>query len=408
MWHSWYAHADRINDEQIRDDVDNAAELGVETIQFDAGWNVPWEEGYALAREGDYVFDSGRFPDPVGLIDYIHQKGIRVILHVAPLSMGPHAKAYPTMKDCVMMVNGKPDAWEHIDPRLKKTHDYLLAAWEKMILEYKIDGLWYDFLEIPESAGPPAEGLEIIETNLHIAYSKLLESLYKRALELNPDFVIITRRGPANLNSKLHCTHVWPSDVPQDYNMNRRDVIFMKTFGTGVLTHACCTSWAISETDDNIARQMASITLAGVPSFTEKLAESPDSHNKIIKAWLKYYKENKQALMLGTMTPLLPTPPSAALRIEYKNQAFFGLFEVIPGLLQLSQPADKVTIVNAYSDRLVTRLEGVSGQCKIKVYDQLWNLISEQTMKTDAKGINLNITGPSAVFSVIIEQQNRP
>jgi len=409
MWHSWYAHADRINDEQIRDDVEKAAELGIETVQFDAGWNVPWNPGYALAREGDYIFDSGRFPDPVGLIDDIHKKGIHVILHVAPLLMGQQSKAYATMKDCLLLANGKEDAGHHLDPRLKKTHNYLLAAWEKMILEYKIDGLWYDFLEIPEAVDPPVDGRETIEPDLLIAYSRLLKSLYERALELNPDFIIIMRRESANLNAKLYCTHVWPFDVPQDYNMNRRDVMFMKTYGTGILTHACCTSWAISESDDNVARQMASITLAGVPAFSIKLAESPASHNAIIKAWLSYYKENKEALMLGTMTPLLPTPPSAALRIEYKGQAFFGLFEVMPGLLELTSPAARITIVNAYSDRLVTRLEEVHGLCKIRVYDQLWRLISEETVEGDATGLDLNITGPSsACFSVVVEPCGQP
>jgi len=98
-------------------------------------------------------------------------------------------------------------------------------------------------------------------------------------------------------------------DTPQDYNMNRRDIVYLKTFGPGVLTHACCTSWAITESDVNVARQMASIVLAGVPAFSVKLAESPASHNAIVKAWLAFYELNKRDLVFGRMTPLLPTPP---------------------------------------------------------------------------------------------------
>src|SRR5690606_39830688 len=68
MWHSWYAHADRIDEARIRQDAQLAAKLGVTTIELDAGWNIPWEHSYSFDTDGDYFFDEGRFPDPVGMI----------------------------------------------------------------------------------------------------------------------------------------------------------------------------------------------------------------------------------------------------------------------------------------------------------------------------------------------------
>ncbi|MGV3761749.1 MAG: alpha-galactosidase [Parapedobacter sp.] len=400
MWHSWYAHADRIDEARIRNDAQLAAKLGVTTIELDAGWNIPWEHAYSFDTDGDYFFDGGRFPDPVGMVKEMHNNGQRVILHVAPLLMGKHAKAWPAMNGCMLMVDGQ--AQPYLDPRMRKVHDYLSDAWEYMFDTYDIDGLWYDFLEIPEKADPVPAGISTVSLDLHQAYTLLMQRLYRKALECNPNAVIILRRGSANLNAKTYCTHVWPMDVPQDYNMNRRDVVFLKTYGAGVLTHACCTSWAISESDVNVARQMASITLAGVPAFSVILQDSPTTHNQIVKAWLEFYHRHKEDLVLGQLTPLLPTPPSALLKVVRNKQAFFGFFEAIPGLITV-EGVRKIFIINAYSNRTTTRLEGVSGQWKVGVFDQVWEEEYALTLAADENnGLNLNLSASTGCHAVML------
>jgi len=401
MWHSWYAHADEINETVIRDDAQRARLLGVTTIQIDAGWNIPEERGYSFENEGDYIF-SNRFPNAAGMIQDMHAVGQRVILHVAPLLMGKNANAWMKMNDCLLRVNG--EATPYLDPRLKKVQDYLLTSWEHLFTTYDIDGLWYDFLEFPLVADAPPGGKEIISSDIFQAYTKLMQSLYHKATGLNPNAVIILRRPYANLNSKTFCTHIWPMDVPQDYNMNRRDVIFMKTFGEGVLTHACCTSWAISESDLNVARQMASITMAGVPAFSTILADSPSGHNRIMKAWLEFYEANKKELALGDMTPLLPTPPSAAIRVESGKKTFFGFFEAVPGLIEVSRETESVVIVNAFSNRTTSRLEGVrEGKWKLRLLDQYRSPVDSTTIMTDGTAaLNLNIHGPDACHTILL------
>ena len=402
MWHSWYAHADKIDQVQLLDDAEHAAPLGIQALEIDAGWNLPPGVGYSFDVEGDYDFDTGRFPDTAAMVNRMHELGLTVILHVAPLIMGKQAKSYSDMKDCMLNVGGKPTS--SLDPRLVKTRDYLVNAWDKLLRTYKMDGLWYDFLELADDADPTPAGMPTISTNLHEAYTMLMRQLYEKTMAVNPNAVIILRRGSANLNAKTYATHVWPMDTPQDYNMNRRDIVYLKTFGDGVTTHACCTSWPISESDENVARQMASITMAGVPAFSVKLAESPESHNAIIRAWLKFYDTYKQDLVLGHMTPLLPTPPSAAIQIEGKDQAFFGFFEAVPGLVQLTKPAQKIVVVNAFSKRLVTRIEGVTGDYKYEVFDQAWKPCSSGTLKNENNGVNIDVSAQTRCFTVVVEK----
>ena len=262
------------------------------------------------------------------------------------------------------------------------------------------------FSKLPARADPPAAGTQVVSPDLHFAYTQLMQALYHRSLALNSNAVIILRRPSANLNAKTFCTHVWPMDTPQDYNMNRRDIVYMKTFGPGALTHACCTSWAISESGVNVARQMASIVLAGVPAFSVKLAESPAAHNAIVKAWLAFYERNKGDLALGRMTPLLPTPPSAALRIEGERQVFFGFFEAVPGLIEVTKPVNRVTLVNAFNARTATRLEGVTGEWQAQVYDQVWQPSYQTMLKTDERGgLNINCAGASECHAIVLTKR---
>ncbi|OHB59717.1 MAG: hypothetical protein A2Y12_14770 [Planctomycetes bacterium GWF2_42_9] len=408
MWHTWYAHAADINQGQILSDAKQAVSLGFRTVEIDGGWNFPKSEGgrYSFTYEGDYDFNRERFPDANAMISQMHDLGLKVVLHVAPLVIGEGSKAHAQMADALVKVNGKP--LTYLDPRLRKTQEYLFKSWTRLLVNYKMDGLWYDFLEnIPENVDPPSKGMGIINSDMHEAYTMLMKSLLQKTKELNADAIIIMRRDAANLNAKQFCTHVWPMDVPQDYSMNRRDVVYMKTFGDGVLTHACCTSWTISETNENVARQMASITLAGVPAVSVKLAQSPERHNDIIRAWLKFYNANDRDLMMGNMVPLLPTPPSAAIRIESDKQAFFGFFEAVPGLVHVSKPFKKVTLINAFSDRLATRLEGMNGEFQIDVFDRLWKPKSTGIVKTDKNGLNLNIEDKSGCFAVVLTQKEQ-
>jgi len=147
---------------------------------------------------------------------------------------------------------------------------------------------------------------------------------------------------------------------------------------------------------------MASIVLAGVPAFSVILQDSPSTHNQIIRAWLEFYHRNKEDLVLGQLTPLIPTPPSALLKIVRNQQAFFGFFEAIPGLITVDG-VRKINIINAYSNRTTTRLEGVSGQWDLKVYDQVWQEEYATLVVADEKnGLSLNFLASTGCHAVVL------
>lgn len=402
-WSTWYAHSSHIDEKVVLRDAALARELGVTTIEIDAGWNIPREVEYSIPEDGDYFFDKERFPNAVQMIEEIHGNGQKIVLRVAPLIMGKNAKARKSMEDCLIRVKGEPT--DYLDPRLKKVQDYLMVSWEYLFRHYRIDGMFYDFLEITEEPDPVAANADILYSDVRVAYTKLMQALYRKVLSISTDNMIFLRRGSANLNAKTFCTHMWPQDVPQDYNGNRRDVVFMKTYGAGVLTHACSSSWTISESDVNVAKHMCSIIMAGVPFFSVLLNKSPLSHKQIIKIWLDFYHQHKEDLVLGEMKPLLPTPPSAVLYTKGKKNVFIGFFEAVIGLVQVDQ-TDTVFIMNAFSCRTNTRLEGLTGDWELQVYDHAWKALEKKRLSVDSRGgINLNVCATTDCHVMSLRKQ---
>ncbi|MBI4785506.1 MAG: alpha-galactosidase [Chloroflexi bacterium] len=85
-YNSWFAHYTNIDEAQLRQAVDIAAELGLEAFCIDAGWYA------GSPREADFSFGLGTWREnrekfPSGLAafaDYVHGKGLKFGLWVEP------------------------------------------------------------------------------------------------------------------------------------------------------------------------------------------------------------------------------------------------------------------------------------------------------------------------------------
>lgn len=86
QYNTWYAYYTDLNEEQLKREVDHAAELGVELFYIDAGWyagsptvgDFGW--GLGTWRENLQKFPSGL----AEFADYVHSKGMKFGLWVEP------------------------------------------------------------------------------------------------------------------------------------------------------------------------------------------------------------------------------------------------------------------------------------------------------------------------------------
>ncbi len=389
MWHSWYVFGEYIDAKKIEDNARLGKELGLTNIHFDAGWNSPTP--YSFETEGDYHYVADRFPNFKQLVEKFHLNGQHAFVHWSPFIMGPKCPAYPKMQDAIMQTGKGREAV--LCPRTQATSDYVAECTRRMVGEYKLDGLWFDFIDsvpISRCVAPHRHAFDSLGEGVTAALSQSAET----AFGLNKNVVLIYRRPFANLNNKSFLTHLWPVDAPFDFNMNRREVLFMKPYANGVLTHACCTCWHRDETDANVARHMASVVLAGVPAISVDLVTVPESHRKIIRSWLGFYNQHRDELLHGRMSPLAFLPAAGALSIAGKTRNYIGLFETVPPVIELPEPRDKVYLVNCMGERLVTNLTNLRGRFSGKIYNHLLAPVRELDYHADGE-LHLDVSSPA-------------
>jgi len=404
MWHSWYAFGEYIDSKKIEDNARLGKELGLTNIQFDAGWNSPIP--YVFETEGDYHFVADRFPNFPELVARFHENGQHVFVHWSPFIMGPKCPAYSKMQDAVMQTaRGKDPVFDPLRstgdylgkepvlcPRTRATLDYTVECTRRMVEDYKLDGLWFDFIDsvpLRRCIAPHRHDFPSLGEGVTAALRECAET----ALRLNRNVVMVYRQPFANLNNKSFLTHVWPVDAPFDFNMNRREVMFMKPYANGVLTHACCTCWHRDESDQNVARHMASVVIAGVPSVSVDLVTIPESHRKIIRSWLGFYNQHRGELLHGKTAPLAFLPAAGALSIAGKTRNYIGLFETVPPLIALVEPRDEIYLINCTGERLVTNIQNLRGRFAAKIYNHLLAPVRERDLHADGE-LHLDMSAP--------------
>ncbi|GGD85709.1 alpha-galactosidase [Paenibacillus nasutitermitis] len=95
-WNHWWPYNDVLIDEQVfKDNVDAAAELGVEVCTLDAGWFGPSDPStHWFDYRGDWdLVNTVRFPGGIrALSDYVHDKGMMFGLWCEIEALGQHAR----------------------------------------------------------------------------------------------------------------------------------------------------------------------------------------------------------------------------------------------------------------------------------------------------------------------------
>jgi hypothetical protein len=399
MWHSWYAFENEIDQKNVQGQIAPARELGFGSFQLDAGWNTgrDW-----VADEGQYEPNRERFPDFEQVMTEIKTAGLVPVAHWSPPWLGKRAPNRGALEPAIQRAGSnsashRHAAVDHLCPRTPATFDHIVGSARHMVADLGFGGLWYDFIDsLPVDTPCDADHEHRFATSGE-AWDSILSACANAAWEADPDCLLIFRRSHANIHNKPYLTHLWPGDAPFDFDKNRREVVVMRAYGQGVLTHACCTCWAPQETDQVVARHLASVVLAGVPAVSIDLLKFPESHLEGIKNWLRFYAQHRHELMEGALRPLMFMPPSAVVRVEGPQTAFVGYFEGLPGVTPLSRNFDNLYLINCYGPTLHTLLPSLHGRFVVETFDHFLRPLDTKSgsVEANASGLHLLLHTPA-------------
>ncbi len=285
-------------------------------------------------------------------------------------------------------------------PRTGITETYVPELVAGLIRDYNLDGLKIDFID-QVSVLPCSADHEHVYPTVGEAMAATVKAMDAAIRKVKPDAIIEFRLPYANLFLRPFATLYRAQDCPWDWDQNRRQCAWIKSFtpGYGPLAEADYISWRADERIENVAKAVESAILYCVPSIGMDFRKLPESHLKIVKRWLAFYQTHKEEIIRGRWQPLEFDPHTSTFAIHSAGTAFIGLFKDVLGRIVLDQrkPPDQLYLFNGTSTSCVhTRLEPAAGEYELTIFDPFLEEFGRSKTRAEGGVLHLDLTVPEA------------
>lgn len=298
LWYSFHQMLDR---EEILKECKASKEIGLETVIIDDGWQTDDNSrGYAYC--GDWQVAPKKMGDMASLVKDIHDIGMKVILWYSVPFMGIYTEKFKEFEGMFLEGSGDDKGFFGLDPRYKKVREYLVGIYEKAVREWKLDGLKLDFIDSFILKGKSLEQDEkrdysSLEDSIHALMTEISASL----TAINPDIMIEFRQSYVGPSIRKYGNMLRVGDCPCDILKNRIGIINLRMTSGKTAVHSDMLMWNTGDTVENAALQFASI-LYGVPQVSVRVDRLPESHYRMLKYYISFWKEWKDVLLDGKLT----------------------------------------------------------------------------------------------------------
>ena len=324
MYDLWYWTFDNTSIEVYWESLVQAKDLGFESYLFDAGWEsepgdlFQWLDG-AL---GNYSAPADKLPGFANFLQQVRQTlQMNVVLWMAPYAMGRQSVGYTQMKDAhilfretdqrykggietapqTLALDTRFDENVNLCPRTPVTQSYIRSLFERVSATYSPDGYWLDFQDdIPFLCEAPHAHIHSFGTGFDDCQKEIGDTIQQQLHQPSVEM----RFPVANLNNKRYA-NLWQSqDSPADYDAMRLCSLLMRPFSRGVVMGTDEMFWPPNTDDVTVAKFVATTILTGVPAISADFSAAPATQSAIVKAWLAFYKANREDLTQGTFRPI--------------------------------------------------------------------------------------------------------
>ena len=302
LWYSFHQQLDR---DEILKECRASKELGMETVIIDDGWQTDDNNrGYAYC--GDWLVAPKKMGDMAQLVDDIHAIGMKVMLWYSVPFMGIYCDKYKEFKNMLLDGCGDEKTFFALDPRYKKVREYLCSVYENAVREWHLDGLKLDFIDSFMLKGKATESdPERDYQSLEDAIHALMSEVKKRLLAINPHILIEFRQSYVGPSIRKYGNMLRVGDCPCDILKNRFNIVNLRYTSGKTAVHSDMIMWNTEDTPENAALQFASV-LYSVPQVSMRVDKLPESHYKMLKFYLSFWRKYRETLLDGKLTASNP------------------------------------------------------------------------------------------------------
>ncbi len=379
VWCTWYGIKSDVHAAYVLDMVPHLKEMGFGSIIVDAGW---WIEGGFDERKGHY-HPNEKFPDLEGMVEQLRGQGLKVLLWCAAVHHLDAIAEQPFVKQHLLQ-SAKIDPDERfLCPRCRPVHDYVRSMVDHLMRTYGIDGLKIDFIDPYQDrySAPCTADHEHDFPTYGEGIHALLKTIHDAAKAVRADALLEFRMNYTNLVTRSFATSHRAQDSPLDFDHIRRMCTRLKSYMINpeagrqgnVAVHADPAYWQPGESPENVARFLSSLVTSGVPMLSTDLRTLEGEHRRIVKAWLRFFKQHQDLLLFGTHRVLSTDPHHSIFSLHRQDTALWGVFTALfPGELQVPAAGiRRLWILNgSEQERLFVRLSGVEAT---RLAVQLWD-----------------------------------
>jgi len=363
---SWYAIHHEVNQSWVIQQARLARELGFGTFIIDDGWFFPGKGEWGKYRFcGDWRVETSKFPDMRGMVEELHDMGMKVLLWIAPFMVGLQSQAYHQWGPYLM----KGGTWEdrlevrNLCPRNKKVHDHLVETLARLMEDHGLDGFKIDFVDFVSRE--PCQGDHPHDfASLGEGMDACMRAVYEHLRRIDPEVLVEFRQSYANLAGRSYATMFRSGDAPADYDTNRWRVLLLRSFSAGIPVHFDPAYWHFEDHIENVARHLISSVFA-VPMLSMDLARIPPAHAHLIKKWMQFYHDNKRVLNHGEFEPIFNDGRIVAVRVIGDSRGVIGVFEDVQEGVDLPKGVQEAFVLNASNRPRLVLGPSVTGRCEI-------------------------------------------
>ena len=365
MLSTWYSFHQELDPAAVEAECRRARDLGMSAVIIDDGWQTT-DTGRGYAFTGDWMPE--RIPDLRGHIDRIHAAGMRALLWYSVPFVGVKSRAWQRFRHQMLYVMEERGAGV-LDPRHPEVREYLIATWEKAMVDWDLDGLKLDFVDrfVMRPESPPAGG------DLMEAVDRLLRDAMDRLRRVRADAMVEFRQPYIGPLMRRYGNMFRANDCPADHVRNRIAVIDVRLLAGDTAVHGDMLMWHPDEPVEAAALQLLAVLFA-VPQISVRLDRLPGDHLAMLRHWLGVWRAHRETILdgeLGAASPELNYPAAWSRRGEELVAALYA--DVVLDLPDVR----RAVVVNATRNRAVALALAAPLEGRVVVRDTTGRVVAE-------------------------------
>lgn len=386
FYSTWYSFHQSLDHDRLLEQCRLARELGCEAVIVDDGWQtLDGGRGYAWCGDWRPV----RLPRIGELVDQVHALGMKFLLWYSTAFVGMHTEAHQRFagKQLGFIDSARAGV---LDPRYPEVRDFLIETFKTALRNWNLDGFKLDFVDFFDHfrATPRQPGMN--DDHVADATLRLLTDLIAGLRAIRPDVMIEFRQPYTGPIMRRFANLFRSHDCPGDAITNRVNTLDLRLLTGGTAVHSDMFMWHADEPVEAAALQVLNVLFA-VPQVSVLLDTLPESHQRMLKFWLGFWREYRDVLLDGQLTPQSPEALYPVVIASTDRRRVVAAYQdrvLSPG----SDVPEQLLIVNGTGrPRLILELDEPLGVRQIEVFDCQGTCVHQATQSPAAGLLPLNI-----------------